>query len=87
MSHSTEPTIQRALKQHRCTWCWQFIDQGEQYKRYRFFDCGDAGTVKMHLECFDAMQDEARECGGFFEWTPGMERPKKSCEGITNEKA
>jgi len=85
MTHSTEPTTQRARKRHRCTWCWQFIEMGEQYKRYRFFDCGDAGTVKMHPECFDAMQVEAKEWGGYFEWTPSMERPPKNIERIENE--
>ncbi len=80
MSHCTEPTTHQAIKQHRCSWCWQFIEIGDQYKRYRFFDGGDAGTVKMHPECFDAMQEEAAEEGGYFEWTPGMQRPQKSCE-------
>lgn len=75
MSHTTEPTQHKAKKPHRCEWCWQRINEGEQYKRYRYFDGGDAGTVKMHPECFDAMQEAAHEEGGCFEWTPGMERP------------
>lgn len=78
MSYSTEPTTQRAIKPHRCTWCWQLINPGEQYSRYRYFDGGDAGTVKLHPECFDAMQVEAKEWGYGFEWTPGMERPQKA---------
>ena len=78
MSHYTEPTAQKAVKRHQCTWCWQFIEPGETYKRYRFFDGGDAGTVKMHPECFDVMQEEAAEWGPDFEWTPGQERPEKS---------
>ena len=77
MNHFTEPTLHRAIKPHRCNWCWQHIVIGEQYKRYRFFNGGDVGTVKMHPECFDAMQEEAAEWGYDFEWTPGMERPNK----------
>ena len=52
------------------------IEPGDTYLRYRFFDCGDAGTVKMHPECYEAMQEEAKQEGGFMEWTPGEhERP------------
>ena len=77
MSHFTETTTQKAKIQHRCNWCWQFIVPGEQYARYRFFDGGNAGTVKIHPECFKAMQVEASEWDGDFEWTPGQERPAK----------
>ena len=77
MSHSTEPTSHKAIKQHRCTWCWQFILLGESYTRYRCYDGGDAGTVKMHPECFEVMQEEAAEWGYDFEWTPGQERPER----------
>lgn len=74
--HSMTPTEQhKARKQHRCDWCWQFIVVGETYKRYRYYNGGDAGTVRMHPECYEAMQDAASEEGGFIEWTPGQERP------------
>lgn len=76
--HATETETHKAKKQHRCGWCWQFVDAGETYKRYRYYNCGDAGTVKMHPECYDVMQEEAREEGGWFEWTPGQERPAPS---------
>jgi hypothetical protein len=77
MSHVTEATTQAAKKPYRCSWCWQGIAVGEQYTRYRFFDGGDAGTVRAHPECYGAIQDLAREEGGWCEWTPGMERPSK----------
>lgn len=64
-----------AAKTHRCTWCWQSINKGDTYMRYRFFNGGDAGTCKMHPECYDAMEQAATEEGGWFEWVPGMERP------------
>ncbi len=41
---------------------------------------GDASTVKMHPECFEAMQDAASEEGGWLEWTPGQERPTKESQ-------
>lgn len=77
MSDWTETTTQKARKRHRCTWCWEYVEKGEVYKRYRYFDGGDAGTVKLHLECHEAMLEAAREEGPGFEWTPGQERPAK----------
>lgn len=74
MSHHTEPTEHKARIPHRCDWCWQVVKSGDQYKRYRYYDGGDAGTVKMHPECHEAMQEAAREEGGVIEWTPGQER-------------
>lgn len=71
----TETTTHNARKQHRCDWCWQFILPLNQYKRYRFYEGGDAGTIKMHPECYKVMQEEASLDGGYIEWTPGMERP------------
>lgn len=76
--HATATETHKAKKLHRCDWCWQFIDAGETYKRYRFYDSGDAGTVKMHPECYALMQDEANAEGGWMTWTPGQERPAPS---------
>jgi len=75
MGHITEVKTHMARKAHRCEWCWQRIDDGTEYKRYRYFDGGEAATIKMHPECMDAMQEEAAYWGGDFEWTPGQERP------------
>lgn len=71
----TTPTEQKAIKTHRCTWCWQAINVGDTYHRYRYFDGADAGTVKMHPECHGAMLQQAQEDGGYTEWIPGQERP------------
>lgn len=81
--YATEIETHKAKKQHRCDWCWQFVNAGETYKRYRYYNGGDVGTVKMHPECHDVMQDEAREEGSWFEWTPGQERPAPSNRSIT----
>jgi hypothetical protein len=80
MNYTTEETKHVARKRHRCSWCWQAIEPGEKYHRYRFYSGGDAGTVKMHPECMTAMLEEAAKWGGDFEWTPGQERPKKTEE-------
>lgn len=76
MASQTIATEQKAKKRHRCTGCWEPIEVAETYMRYRYFDGGDAGTVKMHPECHAYMVECAAEEGGFIEWTPGMERPK-----------
>lgn len=76
--YSTPTETHKAKKQHRCEWCWQFIEAGETYSRYRFYNDGEAGTVKMHPECYEVMQDEASNEGGWYEWTPGQERPAPS---------
>jgi hypothetical protein len=73
--HSTPTETHKAKKRHRCDWCWQFVEIGDIYNRYRVYDGGDACTVKMHPECHEATQEEAKAEGGFIEWTPGQERP------------
>jgi hypothetical protein len=83
MASQTETTTQVARKVHRCTWCWQGILVGESYARYRYFDGGDSGVVKMH----EVMLEKASEEGGFIEWTPGMERPAKRVEQADNAPA
>ncbi len=75
MSAATATETHKACKRHGCDWCAEAIEVGAEYRRYRWFSYGEVGTVRTHPECFDAMQDAAREEGGWFEWTPGMERP------------
>ena len=74
--YATQTETHNALKSHRCSWCSDRIDVGTVYRRYRFYDGVDAGTVKMHTECYDVMNVEAEEEGGWFEWSTVMERPK-----------
>jgi hypothetical protein len=63
MSNATTPTTQKAIKQHRCSWCGESIAPGESYARWRYFADGDAVTVKMHHECELAQQAETAETG------------------------
>lgn len=67
--------IGAARKRHRCDWCWQAIEIGRPYRRYRVFAQGEASTVREHPECYEAMCEAAEEEGGWIEWTPGQERP------------
>ncbi len=73
--HMTEVETHKAKKLYRCEWCWEHIKPGDEYRRYRYYDSGDAGTIKMHPECHQAMSRAASEEGGYLEWTPGQERP------------
>ena len=65
----------KAQRQHRCSWCCQAIEIDDVYRRYRYYNCDGSCTVKLHPECCTVMQLEARAEGGYFEWTPGQERP------------
>lgn len=82
MPHSTTPETHRARIRHRCEWCWQYIEPGEQYIRWRYFSDGDAESVKMHPECRNDLDAEIEaQGGGYYEWTPGeFERPIKTQE-------
>lgn len=65
-------TIKAARKAHSCSWCAQRIEAGQPYKSYRWFDGGDAATVKQHSECYDAMMGAMKELGdSFIEFSPG----------------
>lgn len=44
--------------------CGEAINIGEQYRRWRCYDSGDVGTVKMHPECYDAHCEAAEGMGG-----------------------
>lgn len=88
-SYTETETIKAAKKSHRCSWCYERIEVGSEYRRYRHFDQGDAGTVKMHPECYEAMHEAARHEGSNFEFYPGdnprgctcgFEKGCKTCE-------
>jgi hypothetical protein len=63
--------IGKARKRHRCDWCWEFIVQGQPYRRWRWFDSGDASTVRVHPECDEARIEEHKRDPYFTEWMPG----------------
>ena len=69
MTDTTE--IKAVRKSHECSWCAERIEKGESYKRYRYFDNGDAGTVKMHIECYEASAELVAEYNEPIEFRPG----------------
>lgn len=71
MTCTAPETIKSAKSMHRCSWCAHHIKIGSSYKKYRYFDGGDAATVKMHPECYTAMEKTAAEEGHDFEFMPG----------------
>lgn len=73
-------SVKAAKKIHRCDWCWGFVRTGDSYQRYRCYSYGEASTVRLHPECYEAMIDAADEEGGWIEWTPGRERPSVAVE-------
>jgi hypothetical protein len=76
MGHATElQTIKAARSEHRCSWCAERIDIGTPYQRYRYYEGGDAGTVKLHPECNTALEETVREEGFDYEFFPG-ENPR-----------
>ncbi len=50
----TEAKTHKARIRHRCLWCWQFIEVGETYMRYRWFGDDEPCTVKAHPELAQA---------------------------------
>jgi len=68
-----------ARKAHGCSWCGERIEVGGAYVRYRYFDGRDAGTVKEHPECYDAMQRLCAE-EGEIQFMPGDFARGCACE-------
>lgn len=58
MAETTEPTTQRARKRYVCDLCGEAIEPRATYTRWRWFNCGDVGTVRVHPAC----EDEAQDC-------------------------
>ena len=73
MMYTTPTETLTARKPHRCTSCGEVIIIGEKYLRWRCYDSGDAGTGKMHPECYEIHEAE----GSPWEYTPySYERPQ-----------
>jgi len=78
--HCTDPETLTARKGHTCMSCGEPVNQGEQYMRWRCYDDGNVGTVKMHQECH-AMHSADAEGMGAWEFTPfSHERPTTAQE-------
>jgi predicted RNA-binding Zn-ribbon protein involved in translation (DUF1610 family) len=77
--YCTEVETLTARKPHRCTSCGEIINAGEQYLRWRSYDCGEAFTSKMHPECRAMHDDDAQHLGeGEWEYSAySHDRPKE----------
>lgn len=80
---TTVERVKVAKKAHTCSWCAERIDVGSTYSRYRYFDGGDAGTVKLHPECEEVLDECCREEGGSYEFYAG-DNPRGCNCGYTN---
>lgn len=67
--------IAKARKTHGCSWCGERIEIDQPYSRWRWFDGGDASTVRVHPECNAALHDMSVELGESIEFFPG-ENPR-----------
>lgn len=65
----------KARKEHRCVWCGQKIAVGEAHTHERSIYEGEFQNHRWHRECYDAMQEEARESGGEMEFAY-MDNPR-----------
>ena len=75
--HCTDSETHTARKQHRCDSCGEPVLPGDTYRRWRCYDGGEAGTVKMHPECHDMHGKDAEPSGSTWEFCQfGHERPK-----------
>ena len=78
--HCTDAENLKARKVHICSSCGERINAGEKYLRWRCYDSGDVGTVKMHPECRN-MHDAEAGATGLWEFTPfSHERPQQRSE-------
>ena len=64
-------SVKRSRKPRTCTWCGDPVEIGHPYQSYRWVDGRDAGTVVLHPECGDAMDEVSKTDTHFVGWCPG----------------
>lgn len=69
-----------AAKEHRCIWCYWRIPKGEKHKLYKGVYDGEWQNWRMHNECYEEQQDQARD--GDTEFTPGCANPPERIRQI-----
>ena len=69
--YTADQSIKASRKRRVCDWCAEVIEVGKPYIRWRWFGGDTPATVRVHPECKDALGEEADECGGVIEFTPG----------------
>lgn len=66
MSHLTPVEKRTARKEHRCEWCFTTIEVGESHNRWAGTEEGQWYSMRVHLDCYDAMTREWHEVGDDF---------------------
>lgn len=66
--YCTPTETRTARKSHRCTYCDEQIEIGDQYLRWMSVNNGNAVTNKMHPECLAFLEEDAYN--GYFEYIP-----------------
>lgn len=61
--------IARSRKAKRCCWCDEMIGVGQPAIRWLWKDGADIGAVRVHPECYAALQ--RRDLWDGEEWCPG----------------
>lgn len=78
MGQSDIAYISHARRAYHCSWCGERIDQGASYCRWRWYDGGDAGTVKVHPECLGAI-DALHAADQFWDGEFGCDYQPRGC--------
>jgi len=61
-----------------CDWCWQAIKKGDKQISYTVFDAGSVYDIRMHPECYKALECSPSE--DVYEFIPNFKRGKASNE-------
>lgn len=62
LSNTTDPVAQKSYK---CIWCGNEIIKGAKHKKHTYLHDGDFRGDRFHTGCWDAMQREDAETGGW----------------------
>lgn len=76
MAFVTDKAVITARKPHRCTWCGQAIEKGEQHFMWKSVD-DSWFTNRMHRECLDACTEECHFYGEVEYPAYQNERPRR----------
>lgn len=68
-------------KDYKCAWCNEMIPKGGSCFSWVSIDGGQASTLRVHEECYEAMQEVIREYDG--EMPPPGENPRGCNCGFT----
>ena len=72
--------VAKSRKAKRCTWCAEMIDGGQPAVCWLWKDGADVHPVRMHPECYAAMDKEAAHWGYSFEFSAGSYSRGCGCE-------